>query len=109
MSNAVCIIPNCRRGAPSSEAFCSHHRDDGFPKPKRQEVPCGECRLPVGEVCDICGASQSGGEDIQEWKDALHDLVMLHSEEWAIGGGPGFKERSTKAWAVACDLVRVEP
>jgi hypothetical protein len=30
-----------------------------FPKPQRREgkEPCGECRLPVGEVCDICGAS----------------------------------------------------
>lgn len=27
-----------------------------FPQPKQQETPCGECHLPVGEVCDICGA-----------------------------------------------------
>lgn len=30
-----------------------------FPQPRRQDgkEPCGECRLPAGETCDICGAS----------------------------------------------------
>ncbi len=40
----------------------------------------------------------------EEYKEALHDLVMLHSEEWAIGGGPGFKDRSKKAWQAALEL-----
>lgn len=32
---------------------------EGFPQPQRRDgkEPCGECRLPVGETCDICGAS----------------------------------------------------
>jgi hypothetical protein len=31
---------------------------DDFPKPTHQEgrEPCGECHLPEGERCDICGA-----------------------------------------------------
>ena len=31
-----------------------------FPQPERRDgkPPCGECRLPVGETCDICGARQ---------------------------------------------------
>lgn len=54
---ATCLIPNCGRFAPVSEAFCSQHRDD-FPKPRRQDgkPPCGECPLRDGETCDICGA-----------------------------------------------------
>lgn len=53
--SAVCVIPNCNRSAPPSEAFCSHHRD--FPRPKRQKTPCGECHIQSGETCDICGAT----------------------------------------------------
>ena len=34
-------------------------------------------------------------------RDRLHDLVMVDSEEWAIGGGPGFKARRDAAWARA--------
>jgi len=31
-----------------------------FPQPQRRDgkEPCGECHLPVGETCDICGAFQ---------------------------------------------------
>lgn len=52
---AICLIPNCGRHAPAQEAFCSHHRDR-LPLPKKQTVPCGECHIQIGEVCDICGA-----------------------------------------------------
>ena len=45
--------------------------------------------------------------DRAEYRDLLHDLVMLDGEEWAIGGGPGFKERSEKAWSRARE--RFEP
>lgn len=33
--------------------------DEPFPQPRRRDgqEPCGECRLPAGETCDICGAS----------------------------------------------------
>ena len=40
-------------------------------------------------------------DDRDEFRDLLRDLVMLESEESAIGGGPGFKERHAKAWAAA--------
>lgn len=33
--------------------------DEPFPSPQKQSKPCGECRLPEGERCDICGAQQS--------------------------------------------------
>lgn len=36
--------------------------------------------------------------DRDELLEILHDLVMLDDEARAIGGGPGFKERSAKAW-----------
>lgn len=45
--------------------------------------------------------------DVDEYRDLLHDLVMLDAEEWAIGGGPGFKERRDKAWSAARE--RFEP
>lgn len=46
----------------------------------------------------------AGEEDAQVYKDALHDLVQLRAEEWAIGGGPGFKDRQAKAWRAAEEL-----
>ena len=42
--------------------------------------------------------------DLQEYKDALHDLVMLDAEQWATGGGPGFAERRKTAWDIARSL-----
>ncbi|WP_448678940.1 hypothetical protein [Pseudomonas nicosulfuronedens] len=33
--------------------------EEPFPSPQKQSKPCGECRLPEGERCDICGAQQS--------------------------------------------------
>lgn len=30
-----------------------------FPAPRQQSRPCGECRLPADERCDICGARQA--------------------------------------------------
>lgn len=42
--------------------------------------------------------------DAQPYKDALHDLVMCRSEQRAIGGGPGWKDRDTKAWRAAEEL-----
>ncbi len=30
--------------------------DEPFPSPQKQSKPCGECRLPEGEHCDICEA-----------------------------------------------------
>lgn len=39
--------------------------------------------------------------DMDDYRERLHDLVSIDSEEWAIGGGPGFKERKAKAWARA--------
>lgn len=46
----------------------------------------------------------SAGEDAQPYKDALHDLLMCRSEQWAIGGGPGWKDREAKAWRAAEEL-----
>lgn len=36
----------------------SEDTGESFPKPQRRDGkdPCGECRLPIGETCDICGA-----------------------------------------------------
>lgn len=28
------------------------------PQSRRHKAPCGECHLPDGETCDICGAYQ---------------------------------------------------
>lgn len=43
-------------------------------------------------------------DERDEYREALYDLVMLHSEEWAIGGGPGFAERYEKAKRRAAEL-----
>lgn len=45
--------------------------------------------------------------DRDEYRDLLRDLVMIDSEQWATGGGPGFKQRREKAWANARE--RFEP
>jgi hypothetical protein len=42
--------------------------------------------------------------DPTPWRDALHDLVMCRSEQLAIGGGPGWKEREARAWRAAEEL-----
>lgn len=39
--------------------------------------------------------------DPYDYRSLLHDLVSLDGEEWAIGGGPGFKDRYEKAWRAA--------
>lgn len=49
----------------ASKFTCDEHYSAGgaqgepFPHPRRRDgkEPCGECRLPAGETCDICGAS----------------------------------------------------
>lgn len=43
-------------------------------------------------------------DDDYPYREALHDLVQLRSEAFAIGGGPGFKEREAKAWRRAAEL-----
>lgn len=49
-------------GSPSGAALARPRAAVGepFPQPQRRDgkPPCGECRLPVGETCDICGARQ---------------------------------------------------
>jgi hypothetical protein len=42
--------------------------------------------------------------DPAPWRDALHELVMCHSEQQAIGGGPGWQRRDAKAWRAAEEL-----
>jgi hypothetical protein len=49
------------------------------------------------------------GNTADEYRDALSELVSLDSEARAIGGGPGYGQRLLKAYAVAEELVRVEP
>lgn len=43
-------------------------------------------------------------EDDFPYKEALHELVQLRGEEFAIGGGPSFKGRLAKAWRAAEEL-----
>lgn len=45
--------------------------------------------------------------DRDDYRERLHDLVMIDAEEWAVGGGPGFKDRREKAWSRARE--RFEP
>lgn len=73
---------------------------------------------PGGILCPLCfirraeaaGIVPTGWElrpeapDLDELRDALHDLVQLRSEAFAIGGGPGFKEREAAAWRRAAEL-----
>jgi hypothetical protein len=46
----------------------------------------------------------SAMDDLDAYRDALHDLVMCRSEQHAIGGGPGWKGREEKAWRAAEEL-----
>lgn len=55
-----------------------------FPKPQRRDgkEPCGECRLSVGETCDICGAVQ---------KESTYAGIPLpeHARSGVYGWHPG--------------------
>lgn len=52
----------------------------------------------VTALCDDIKRVLAGVEDRDDYRERLHDLVMVDGEEAAIGGGPGFKERRDKAW-----------
>ncbi|GAA0721618.1 hypothetical protein [Dokdonella soli] len=56
-------------------------------------------------------ASAEGAEaERDEYREVLRDLCALNSEEFALtGGGPGIKERLSKAWERAHELTRIEP
>lgn len=60
----------------------------------------------AADVIDALAArlAEIEADDKQASHDALHDLVMLRAEEFAIGGGPGFKERQEKAWRAAEEI-----
>lgn len=51
-----------------------------------------------------CPALQDLEDDRDDYRERLRDLVMIDAEEWAIGGGPGFKDRHAKAWARAREI-----
>jgi hypothetical protein len=55
----------------------------------------GECR---DDLCDDLRRVLDAVERMYDYRERLHDLVMIDSEEFAIGGGPGFKARRDKAW-----------
>jgi hypothetical protein len=61
----------------------------------------------LAEIETLKGERDEALGDRDEYRDLLHDLVMLDAEAWAIGGGPGFKERHDKAWGRARE--RFEP
>jgi hypothetical protein len=61
-----------------------------------------ECWVPCAKGDPGAVEFEPAGE-ADEFRDLLHDLVMLDGEESAIGGGPGFKDRKAKAWAAARD------
>lgn len=44
--SAVCLIPNCGKAAPASEAFCSEHR--------HEKRPYAHCCAQVGGNPDHC-------------------------------------------------------
>lgn len=61
-----------------------------------------QSRPGQGELRDYHGRAVEALEALfdmaDDYRERLHDLVMIDAEEWAIGGGPGFKERKEKAW-----------
>lgn len=59
----------------------------------------------VSSASEITRRALASGADADEYRDALHELLMCRSEQLAIGGGPGWKERNAKAWQVAADLI----
>jgi hypothetical protein len=48
-----------------------------FPKPQwnPDRDPCGECHLPLGETCDICGASHKHSDDPSAGPADLDELI----------------------------------
>lgn len=67
---------------------------------------CGEAVIPAAEWRSILATlPATPSQDDHQWShDVLHDLVMLRAEEWALGGGPGIKERWEKAWRAADEI-----
>lgn len=52
----------------------------------------------VTALCDDIKTVLGAVEDGEDWRERLHDVVMIQAEREVIGGGPGFAERSRKAW-----------
>jgi len=50
-----------------------------WPQPQRRDgkEPCGECHLPAGETCDICGATAT-----PSWQQLWNEC-----DETKMGGG----------------------
>ena len=46
----VAVVRGAQARTTAAEPFPQSQRRDG-------KEPCGECRLPKGETCDICGAA----------------------------------------------------
>lgn len=57
----------------------------------------------ITALCDDIRTVMAGIDEREEYREILHDLVMIDSEERAIGGGPGFRARRDKAWARASE------
>lgn len=83
----------------SVPTFLAGQVPDEFPKPQRRDgkEPCGECHLPTGETCDICGASHvpqptAGGDAATTTDDGPEDYNcpkcgdIIHSKAHGIEG-----------------------
>lgn len=57
--------------------------------------------VAVDALCADLRCLMVAVEDAEDYRERLHDLVSLDSEEAAIGGGPGFKDRRARAWTRA--------
>jgi hypothetical protein len=52
-------------------------------------------RAEISSLLDRLSKAEGERDD---YRERLHDLAMIDSEEWATGGGPGFADRKAKAW-----------
>lgn len=51
------------------------------------------------QIAELTRERDEALADRDDFRDRLHDLVMIDAEEWALnGGGPGIKERRERAW-----------
>lgn len=66
---------------------------EGYGPPEHSAFTDAVAALSADLRCFLSNAA-----DADDYRERLHDLVMIDGEATAIGGGPGFKERRDKAW-----------
>lgn len=83
---ATCIITNCRRSAPSSEPFCSVHRDK--PVKPQQMAAMLVTLIEIGAYADVHASSYLARTGSFSQFDEPHSVAKARACLDAIGEQP---------------------